>query len=206
MRFIYIIGAQCTGKTTLSAALTAHLNRHNPELKCVTISEVARSVLRLHGFTRDDVRKGGQRCLELQKLIMENQLNSEREAAEPGVDIVVSDRSGIDPLVYAHMYCEPQRIDGMLHSEIWAELKNNLLQNIVIVCEPVEEWLVDDGTRIMPLNFVEWMSIHTLFLDLLDRHEIQHLVLPATIHLIPDRVNFIQSLLKIDGVDESCRT
>lgn len=88
---IYIVGPSSAGKTTLCNALAASLNL--PQKVC--ISEVARTVMRERGFTRNDVGK-----LEMQKAIMEAQLKEDRLARRHAIEaqgvcrgIVLSDRS-----------------------------------------------------------------------------------------------------------------
>src|SRR5690349_8202587 len=105
MQFMYIVGAQCTGKTTLSEAFAVAVKNNNPRLRGELLQETARTTLQLHGFTRIDVRNGGDRCLQLQRLIMQAQSERESMARKKDLDLVISDRSGIDPLVYTSMYC-----------------------------------------------------------------------------------------------------
>lgn len=68
---IYLVGPSSAGKTTLCNALATTLGLP----KEAHISEVARTVMRERGFTRDDVGK-----LEMQKAIMEAQLKEDRSA------------------------------------------------------------------------------------------------------------------------------
>ena len=92
---IYVIGAPSTGKTTLVSSLQSHFGAGaDPELGAPqVISEVARSVLKKHSFTANDIRSNPNRCLALQKLILDAQVAAERSAlAEKGW--FVSDRSG----------------------------------------------------------------------------------------------------------------
>lgn len=88
---IYLVGPSSAGKTTLCNALARTLGLSNE----VHISEVARTVMRERGFTRDDVGK-----LEMQKAIMEAQLKEDRSARHYATKtrgvragIVLSDRS-----------------------------------------------------------------------------------------------------------------
>lgn len=70
---IYIVGAQCTGKTTLVNNLHTFFTSHpNPNPYAPTpsvITEVARTVLRARAFTAADVRIPA-RSLALQRLIL----------------------------------------------------------------------------------------------------------------------------------------
>lgn len=197
---MYIIGAQCTGKTTLSEAFAAAVKSNIPSLKSELLQETARTTLQLHGFTRIDVRNGGDRCLQLQHLIMQSQLERESTARKQDLNLVISDRSGIDPLVYARMYCESVAVTQLEHSAIWEQLRLNLREGVVVVCEPVQDWLFDDGTRLVPLNWEEWVETHKTFCMLLEQHEIEHIVLPAALRPLEDRVRFMLSHCKIETV------
>lgn len=54
--FRIVIGAQCTGKTTLVEALKVWSEHNTTGFSVATIQEIARKTLQLHGFTRDDVQ------------------------------------------------------------------------------------------------------------------------------------------------------
>ncbi|RWA08167.1 hypothetical protein EKO27_g6938, partial [Xylaria grammica] len=98
---IYIIGSQCTGKTTLVTALSAYFEQHPPapaaqaQAHPGVIKEVARSVLSQHGFTRADIRQSQDRALELQRLILEAQSAAEQSQGA----WFISDRSAMDPVI-----------------------------------------------------------------------------------------------------------
>ena len=98
---IFVLGPSSSGKTTLCDALAHKL--HVPETQY--IREVARKVMKAHGFTRNDTD-----TYEMQHTIMLAQLEAEaqalnlistasksREAHLP----ILSDRSAVDPIVYA---------------------------------------------------------------------------------------------------------
>ena len=91
---IYIIGAQSTGKTTLVSALDKHFEQHQTYLSEPTarphiIKEVARSVLRDHHFTADDIATSKPRALQLQRLILDAQSKAERPWAKSGTSRTV---------------------------------------------------------------------------------------------------------------------
>lgn len=95
-RAVFIVGASSVGKTTLCRALAEALgvedSRH--------IREVARHVMKTQGFTRDDTHE-----YTMQHAIMTAQLEAEKsilkQAVGPGGIILLSDRSAVDPIVYA---------------------------------------------------------------------------------------------------------
>ena len=99
---IYIVGAQCTGKTTLITALSNHIT--SPSVSStipapLIVTEVARTVLRKHKFTASDITSSPDKSLLFQRLILEAQYAAEK-AAETS-PWFISDRSGFDPIVYA---------------------------------------------------------------------------------------------------------
>lgn len=87
---LYIIGAQCTGKTTLVDALedmfgSGELSNHlqGKSSRPVIIREVARTVLRDKHFSRDDITTSPSRALQLQKHILDAQYEAEQTAIGP---------------------------------------------------------------------------------------------------------------------------
>ncbi|KAK4170718.1 hypothetical protein QBC36DRAFT_350818 [Triangularia setosa] len=124
---IYIVGAQCTGKTTLINNLRGHFdnNRDPPQEPPLLITEIARTALREHSFKAADVR----------------------EATKSG-QWFVSDRLVAGPIAYALRYVDQGRAKGLVQSDEWQELKVRMQNAVVIVCEAsqeVDSWLdVDD--------------------------------------------------------------
>lgn len=196
MIFAYVVGAQCTGKTTLSVALIDALRSRSPQLRCELLTETARRTLKLHGFAREDVRNGGERCLELQRLIMEDQIERELLAEKQDIDIVVSDRSGLDPMVYARMYCEERLVTRLESNSRWSLVRDRLRAGVVIVCEPIMEWLLDDGVRLLPENWQEWRTTHECFCRFLQQNNIAHAVLPSTTRDLATRVEFVMQQVR----------
>lgn len=188
---IYIVGAQCSGKTTLAVALREYFSS-DPSLPAVTLlTEAARDILKRHHFTRKDIRESRNRCMELQKLILEGQFTEERKIMHNSM--LISDRSGIDPIVYAAKYGCDAGTKLLLASLEWHELRGRMASSVVVVCEPVEDWLKDDGVRLMPKNAKEWIEIHQSFCDHLEGANIQYCVLPADMTSLRDRVQFVAS-------------
>ena len=184
---IYIIGAQCTGKTTLVLALDRYLST-KADLSLSVITEVARGLLKEISITRDEIRYDPEKSIELQDLIIEAQLRQEKLSQK---SLQLSDRSGLDPIVYAKRYGPEGAANSMLNSPTWAELKLRLSSSVIIVCEPRQEWLTDDGTRLMPLNWEDWLETHHVFCSLLDQCSLKYSVLPATIHVLSERIGFV---------------
>ena len=192
MKSVYIVGAQCTGKTTLTEAIAVRLRREHAEMRLEVINEMARSVLEKHHFSRDDVREGSERCMLLQKLILESQYERET-SCDPGA-ILLSDRSGIDPIVYASVFApDSGAAQRLIESLEWKGLRTRMMRAVVIVCEPVEDWLFDDGIRLMPESRNEWMYLHEACCRLLKDHNIPFEVLPPSLRSLPERVEFVLS-------------
>jgi predicted ATPase len=194
-RCIYIIGAQSTGKTTLVDALRRYFDKSEnrtwhgyPIPRPSIIKEVARDVLREHNYTANDITSSKTRALSLQRLILEAQLTAERTIES---NWFVSDRSGLDPLVYAKWYVGGDAARGLTESAEWTELKQHMRQSLVVLCEAGAYWLCDDGVRLMPENKDEWMGFHDTFRAFLDEMSVGYEVLPHSTAELKDRVEFV---------------
>ena len=199
-RCLYIIGAQCTGKTTLVDALENMLSRTEQgcnipavSSKPVVIREVARKVLKERQFNRDDITTSPCRALLLQQHILDAQFHAEQTALNPHTPAAcyISDRSGLDPIIYAQLFVSKEAADNMLASEIWKELERRMKQSVVILCEAGCSWLTDDGTRLMPTGMEEWMRIDKAFRDQLAARDIDYDVVPKDLLGIEERVQFV---------------
>ncbi|ETI27930.1 hypothetical protein G647_00379 [Cladophialophora carrionii CBS 160.54] len=184
-RSIYIIGAQCTGKTTLVEDVAEALRTQGAG-PFATIKELARGILNTANITRDDIRAGNAGAMEFQKLVLGAQLNEELDRERRG--LIVSDRSGIDPIAYATLYGPPEVARDLLESDAWRVLREKMRKGLIILCEPVREWLFDDGTRLMPADDAEWYELHTVFIRLLQQTGITYEVVPATCTSREERV------------------
>ncbi|KAG7001383.1 hypothetical protein G7Y79_00032g067360 [Physcia stellaris] len=190
---IYIIGAQSTGKTTLVSALAIHFanTKHDsPDafIQPFQLKEVARNVLKKHGFTAHDITSSKARALELQRLIIEAQAKAE---VDLGQTWYISDRSALDAVAYARQYVGVAEADKLMHGEPWRVLEDRMRSALVVLCEPGGEWLIDDGIRLMPQDREEWFQLHTRFLELLDGLRLAYIVLPSRIAKLEDRVKLI---------------
>lgn len=199
---IYIIGAQCTGKTTLIEHLEAHFRGdENEDSGCekktpkpIIIQEVARTVLREKNFNRDDIRNSPLKALQLQHHILEAQLKAERAAACKSGDSLpfnICDRSGLDPIVYTHIFVGKKEANDILMSKAWLELEDNMKAGVVILCEAGCSWLVDDGTRLMPNNLDDWMLVDSTFRKLLAVRGIDYIVCPKDLVRPIDRLQLV---------------
>ena len=176
---IYVVGAQCTGKTTLVDALVAHLDTSIDEKgievsKPVVIKEVARKVLQEHNFTALDITTSPERALLLQKLILVAQYEAEKETAGKWF---ISDRSSVDPVVYAKVYVGEEACSDMLQMATSIQLLSNMRDALVCVCETNPSWLRDDGVRLMPKDLEEWTDFHQIFIGVLQELGIKYIIL-----------------------------
>lgn len=192
-RNIYIIGAQSTGKTTLINALA---RTFDGDLKPVIIREVARTVLREKDYTRDDILNSPVRALELQRLILDGQLAAE-EAAEEAAGTntstwVISDRSGLDPVVYATVFVGEGPAEQLMASQAWHKLEARMKAGLVVLCEAGCEWLEDDGIRLMPAGLEEWMRLDGVFRKLLDMRNIEFVVCGKHVSELAERVELVK--------------
>lgn len=204
---IYIIGAQCTGKTTLVNALAAHYARQQDADQPAVIREVARSVLTRDGFTRQDIETSPMRAMQLQAAILAAQHKAEATILEgTRATWYISDRSGLDPLAYASTFVDREAVDTLLATSDWQRLETSMKSGLVVLCEAGCEWLVDDGTRLMPKSNEEWDRIHVAFQSLLAEREIRFVMLSRNIRSVEDRVAFVTSHHEQDrGVVERSR-
>jgi predicted ATPase len=186
---IYIIGAQCTGKTTLVNSITEHLGKVYPGLPFAVIKELARAVLKSEDVNRDDITNGSDKGMKFQSFLLQAQLEEELGAQHE--KFIISDRSGIDPIAYAKRYGQPHYAHSMLSSSAWATLGDKMRRGTVIICEPVPAWLFDDGIRLMPKDTPEWIGLHQTFIDLLQSSNIGFHILPATFGDLDTRVKFV---------------
>ena len=195
---IYIIGAQCTGKTTLVTALQAHFcaqgfQSSGPQLpsKPSIITEVARTVLREHKFTASDITSSRSKALSFQQLILKAQSEAETSVMESWY---ISDRSGLDPIVYAKRYVGSNAAELMTKTEIWRDLRERMSRSLIIVCEAGMDWLTDDGVRLMPADKADWTAFHDLFCTSLRDAELEFAILPRSTKDIEQRVEFVLNL------------
>ncbi|RGP72177.1 p-loop containing nucleoside triphosphate hydrolase [Fusarium sporotrichioides] len=191
---VYIIGPQSTGKTTLVHKLQKDLQHWLIDTSIedpYIISEVARTVLIKHNYSAQDIQTSTTRCLELQQLILEAQAIAEKEALQTSTWFI-SDRSGIDPLVYAKRYASLQGMQDLQLLTAWVEIKKRMKNALIVVCEAGTPWLMDDGVRLMPNSHDEWMDVFHDFCALLDQVGFEYCVLSRTMLDISKRVEFIR--------------
>ncbi|KAK0614907.1 AAA domain-containing protein [Bombardia bombarda] len=191
---IYIVGAQCTGKTSIVSALESHFGEGSSDNRPVIVRDVARNVLAQHSFTPADITSSSDRCLALQKLILEAQAQTEKTALEqPDCKFLISDGSGVDPISCCMRYIGQDGAAALLETTEWHELEARLRTSLIVVCEAAVDRLTDDGVRLTPSEYEDWRAFHVLSCGLLDRLGLDYVVLPCEITQLSDQVDFILS-------------
>lgn len=188
---IFIVGAQCTGKTTLLKALKEYYK--DLDTQPGIISEVARTVMKQLDMDRNDIEFSPERSLMLQKSIMQAQYKAETELSKDSTGWYISDRSGIDPIVYARMFVGEEAARDLLDLTIWTTLEQNMKAGVVFICEAGASWLFDDGTRLMPKDEEDWNRSDQEFRRLLNARHIDYTVVPRHVVDIADRVGLVVS-------------
>jgi nicotinamide riboside kinase len=189
---IFVVGAQSTGKTTIVNALEEHYTRIDHVQPPTIIREVARTVLKKYGFTRDDITNSPDRALELQERILEAQLEAETSVVHSSrLRWYICDRSGIDPVVYALLFHSEAAAEKIFMSPAWTVLERNMKQGVVFLCEAGCEWLVDDGTRLMPQDDKGWEKVDMTFRKLLEERGIPYDIVPRTTKDLNERVKLV---------------
>jgi len=162
-RCIYIIGPQSTGKTTLVDALAHTLGSEIPVVK-----EVARRVMQVKGYTREDVDSTNHdRRFSLQRDIFTAQIERENSfiLSEKNISFL-SDRSAIDPLVYLTHYASINDVCRITSTSDWRNTRSRYAdtsKSLIILLLPVDEFLVDDNVRYVSKCYDDWHGLAGAF-------------------------------------------
>lgn len=201
-RNIFIIGAQSTGKSTLVEALKGiYTNNTGPESpKVIIIEEVARKVLEDLGISGPDSINSTEDFLQLQAAVLKGQLGAESKAKRKNVAWYISDRSGLDPIVYARLFVGNEGAQMLLESMEWASLERNTKAGWVFLCEAGCTWLVDDGMRLMPKDLEEKEHVDQAFRSLLRERKIEYCIVPRSVTAMDERVALVTKCKGIGGL------
>ncbi|KAI0200555.1 AAA domain-containing protein [Astrocystis sublimbata] len=187
---IYIIGSESTGKTTLAKDVIKHFEKLTLSDPPGFIEEVARIVGMKHGFVGEDLLRSKDRAYKYQRLIIEGQFESEQSELQTR-SWFISDRSAIDPIIYAKMHVSSEAADVLVSSARWREMKERMKGSLVIVCEAGVAWgMVNDGFRLMS-NHSEWLRTHHVFCDTLNSFGLEYHVLPLQVDSKDARLKFV---------------
>ncbi|KAI1676005.1 AAA-28 domain containing protein [Pyrenophora tritici-repentis] len=195
---LYLIGPQCSGKTTLLNALRAFYSDHDPASHHMEqpsiIEEVVRVVMH-EGFQARDLYDS-VRGLHLQTHILLRQNQTEEQLKDRWF---FTDRSALDTLVYAKEYTGADAFRALAGTKEWAKSRLRMQQATVIVCEAGNtDWLSADRVRLAYQDTAEWKALNEAFFVMLRDYEISYSVLPNTIKDLGERVALISSLLESD--------
>lgn len=194
LRNIYIVGAQCTGKTTLVHALERFFASDAGNTPPRIVTELARDVLREINFKTADIRDSPTLSFELQKLILQRQYEAE---IIPDGEWLISDRSAADPIMYTKHLCGEDAVQALLNTPEWGILAERMRASAVIVCEAGTVWLKDDGVRLMPESRSDWMDLHEKFCRFLAEMRIRYTIVPNSMTDIDDRVKHVVDFWKL---------
>lgn len=159
-RLFAFAGACGTGKTTLMNATKEGLEGLG--LKVRTISEIAREVFcKYQKYERinslHEMRQYPEMYFNFQVLVLNAQIAAENKALDADVDVVLSDRSVVDNLVYFLTWCSREVSPGLfdlyiktVYQQVFQEKK---YQKIFIVPPFGEK--IDDGFRSSDLEYQE---------------------------------------------------
>jgi nicotinamide riboside kinase len=137
---VFLVGASSTGKTTLCRALAQETSMH-------LVVEIARTVMKEKGFTRNDVA-----TFAMQEAIFDAQVTTQKAALEKHRSII-ADRSAIDPIVYAVLNSSSPEDSQFRLSTLMAKISNDhkvleqYRRSLFVLLLPVPAFVHDDGIR-----------------------------------------------------------
>ena len=204
MKNLFVVGAQSTGKSTIVNALKHELALSGSPLSLIChgnkpafIREVARNLLTAYNFTHDDIVASPEWALQLQRHILDAQIAAENASLHQSPNSwFISDRSGLDPIVYAAMFVGEMAAEELLPSTEWRSLERRMKDGIVFLREAGTLWLVDDGTRMMPRDTKEWFEMDACFHRMLQARGIDYMVIPKSVHEVDELVAIVTEALR----------
>ncbi|KAB2100120.1 hypothetical protein AG0111_0g11721 [Alternaria gaisen] len=196
---LYLVGPQCSGKTTLLNALRALYSDHNPASQDIDkpfiIEEAARLIMQEEGFQATDLCDS-VRSLELQMRILRRQDQTEEQMRDQWF---FADWLPLDTLVYAKEYTGIDALKTLAQTEEWARSRSRMQHATVVVCEAGNvEWLSADSIRIAYRDASEWKALNGAFFDLLRECGIPYSVLSHAIKDLGQRVALVSRFLEND--------
>lgn len=185
-RNIFIIGPQCTGKTTLVLKLEEIMSDESvsPSRPRI-IHEVVRHIMGTKSFSVDDF--GTERWIQLQQCTLTTQADIEERLQQ---EWFISDRSVLDPVVYAQLGGDT--LSELRKSDHFRASVKRMQDGLVILCEAGREaWLSSDRVRVRFENFEQWEAMTDQFKVLLAEERIPYHVLSSEVASVEERVNFV---------------
>lgn len=196
---LYLIGPECSGKTTLLNALRAFYSDCDPASHGIeqpfVIEEVVRVIMHEKGFQARDLYDS-VRGLQLQTHILLRQNQTEEKLKDRWF---LADRSALDTLVYAKEYTGLDALRALASTKEWAKSRLRMQHATVIVCEAGNtEWLSADKVRLAYQDAAEWKALNEAFFVMLREYGISYSVLPNAIKDLGERVALVSRLLETD--------
>ena len=114
------------------------MQHDRPQAHLVVITEVAHELVLRNEVHPSEIQSGQEIAMELQKGTLETQMIREEHAANVA-NLILSDRSGVDPVVFATKY------GGMAHGQIlsisnsWTYLRERMQRGQVVLCKSVPQ-------------------------------------------------------------------
>ena len=144
----------------------------------------------------------------MQRMIVNAQLEQEwvarSVAGTSAVQMVLSDRSAVDPVVYAVITAAnednaKERMQALVGTPEFQTALRRYREGTFVLFKPVPEWLVDDGVRSME------QQDHTLevFRKILKELDIPYVELGEEIKDLQARVSFAVRLINQNGTNAS---
>jgi nicotinamide riboside kinase len=193
-RNVYIIGPQSTGKTTLVNAMAQSL-----EGDVHVIQEIARTVMRERGYSRNDVDSdNSERRFTLQQDIFNAQVEKEMMFLQSGKEFL-SDRSAVDPLIYLMHFSGQNEVNRITSTDKWRKVRSRYAdynQSLVVLLSPVASFLVDDDVRYMSKSLDDWNALASNFRLFLDQEKIPFVEIGEEILDIKERVTEVMQNLE----------
>ncbi|KXS97609.1 hypothetical protein AC578_5767 [Pseudocercospora eumusae] len=187
---IYIVGPSCTGKTTLLNALKEYFDQQSLSFggtPPAIIAETAREVLKKLDFKQGEYFHNPKKVLTLQQAILKAQYDAECDAS--GVaHWYISDRSGLDPIVYTALFVSDTAVREMIGSPQWKCLEQKMRAGTVLLCEAGGPWLTNDGVRWMPREDGEWIEHDKKFRTMLQSLDIPFTLVSKDVLDVEERV------------------
>lgn len=153
-RRVVLTGSECTGKTTLAAALAEHYG-------CVWVPEHARAYAR---------QKTGPLTLEDVSAIARGQIDAEERASQTAHPLLILDTDILSTVIYCRHYY------GSCPE--WIELAvRERLADLYLLLHPDVPWEPDPGQRDRPDRRDE---MHGLFRAMLEVHPARHVDIAGT--------------------------
>ncbi|KAJ5042665.1 AAA domain-containing protein [Bipolaris maydis] len=196
---LYLIGPQCSGKTTLLNALRAFYSDRDPASHGIEqpffIEEVVRVIMHEKGFQARDLYDS-VRGLQLQTHILLRQNQIEEQLKDRWF---LADRSALDTLVYAKQYTGTDAFKALASTKEWENSRLRMQYATVIVCEAGNtEWLSADKVRLAYQDTAGWKALNESFFVMLREYGISYSVLPNAVKDLGERVALVSRLLNTD--------